>query len=189
MKTVNGQTIVGKGDIESSTGEVKVDNKTIFKNEDGELQLGVVNQKGDNNLTDVYIHVDESRNEYNYTRIEPYSLEMSYNLFDPEFGEESLKNVSITPFGFRYSSGDFDSSYIGMLVWPKHSGNFTSVLSVDDVFADEKGNIKTVSFVNQEQKGIDVTIFPKVEYMENNKIYISFDFNRTYLEFLYISIL
>jgi hypothetical protein len=41
IKTIGGQSIVGKGDIEISSAEVKVDNKTISKNEDGELQWGI----------------------------------------------------------------------------------------------------------------------------------------------------
>ncbi|WP_353102373.1 hypothetical protein [Myroides odoratus] len=42
IKTIGGQSIVGKGDIEISSGETKVDNKTITLTENGELQLGKV---------------------------------------------------------------------------------------------------------------------------------------------------
>ncbi|WP_353102372.1 hypothetical protein [Myroides odoratus] len=42
IKTIGGQSIVGKGDIEISSGEVKVDNKTITLTENDELQVGKV---------------------------------------------------------------------------------------------------------------------------------------------------
>lgn len=44
IKTIGGKSIVGKGDIEISSGEVKVDNKTITLTENGELQLGKVSE-------------------------------------------------------------------------------------------------------------------------------------------------
>ena len=42
IKTIGGKSIVGKGDIEISSGEVKVDNKTITLTENDELQVGKV---------------------------------------------------------------------------------------------------------------------------------------------------
>ncbi|MGQ8869016.1 hypothetical protein [Myroides sp. TSA_177.3] len=44
IKTIGGKSIVGKGDIEISSAEVKVDNKTITLTENGELQLGKVGE-------------------------------------------------------------------------------------------------------------------------------------------------
>jgi len=134
IKTIGGQSIVGKGNITIEGKEVKTDNKTISLNENGEIQLGA----GDELAIDrEYLHI-----KTNMIGIEDQYGSMSYltnNLLSINDGETGSQ-VEIRPSIVSFYDEDRNVSHTFYI--PKNTTNNSVIpVTVNGVYADEKGNI------------------------------------------------
>ena len=157
IKTIGGQSIVGKGDIEISSGEVKVDNKTITKNKQGELQLGVLNEElaTELDLEDYLLRMVYNGGETHTTFSQGAIVLMdngsslgitSGSLFiDDEYGggrlQPNLVSLHNREGGVNFTTDTIELFDGTSLKYPKKTGENTLVISVNDIQADENGNI------------------------------------------------
>ena len=141
IKTIGGQSIVGKGNITIEGKEVKTDNKTISKNESGEIQLGA----GDELAIDrEYLHI-----KTNMIGIENQYGSMSYltsSLLAINDVEEGT-HFEIRPSNVSFYDVDRNVSHTFDI--PKNTTNNSVIpVTVNGVYADEKGNITLPSNEN-----------------------------------------
>ncbi|WP_353161723.1 hypothetical protein [Myroides odoratus] len=174
IKTIGGQSIIGKGDLSLTGIEVKVDDKTIAKNKQGELQLGVLNEEL---ITELDLEDHPLRMVYNggetHTTFSPGAIVLmdngsalgitSSSLFmDDESGGGRLgpNLVSLNDGEGRvsFTTDTIELSDGTSLKYPKKTGENTLVVSVNDIQADESGNIEIeVPRINQDNLGVGLT--------------------------------
>ncbi|WP_353161717.1 hypothetical protein [Myroides odoratus] len=150
IKTIGGQSIVGEGNIEV-TSTVQVDNKTITLNSKGEVQLGVGEEgqiERDHLIIkgEIFTITKEEGREASLSSgfISLQNLDGRMDLVHS--GIQLIQNfesgVNVLAIGVNYISSVIEDSST-FLYFPKSEEGIDStlVVSVNQVLADEKGNV------------------------------------------------
>lgn len=178
LKTVNGQTIVGKGDIETSSVEVEVDNKTISFNSEGELQLGV---KGKNDFEQI-IYIDntpftlkkkERSNKMELSDLGVYIADGDHNLMFMRSGYISFaneeKSTHISPGYISLTSSDKGNFYaVG--------GEISISAPASHLGINPASTLLTANFIKVEDESKDVNhtfTFPSQAVNNNSTMVVS----------------
>lgn len=114
LKTINGESLVGQGDL-TVAPKVEVDQTTISFNEEGKLQLGVLNERGE---TVVYIDWSVIMKLYEITmELENDMVLRSDNqeiTLDPTYGIEIKTNsayIDLNQHGLSYTQVEGSNSF------------------------------------------------------------------------------